>query len=155
MLAVIIGLCTMFVYIYQANIMSKQMHASVWPYLQTNISEGEHGIFISVNNKGVGPAIVKSAYVLVDNDRYPDSKKNMDSLAFAITGTKNLLDGYTNLKDRVLAAGEEIKFIEINDSSSAKLFKKALSSHSIKLEICYCSVYGDCWIQDQPCNSCE
>lgn len=160
LLAVIIGLCTMIVYIYQANIMSKQMHASVWPYLQPNFTDGKEGIFIKVNNKGVGPAIVKSAYVIADGERYADSKKNLDSLAFKLTGNRQLLNGYTNLKDRVISAGEVIDFIEITDSASVVLFKKALyNKHSISIEICYCSVYGDCWIvngaQSQPCDKCK
>lgn len=160
LLAVIIGLCTMFVYIYQANIMSKQMHASVWPYLQTNITDGHKGIFITVNNKGVGPAIVKNAFVIADNERYADSKKNLDSLAFKLTGNKQLLNGYTNLKDRVISAGEGIDFIEVTDSASVMMLKKALyNKHTIKIEICYCSVYGDCWkligAQSEPCDKCE
>jgi hypothetical protein len=160
MLAVIIGLCTMFVYIYQAKIMSQQMHASVWPYLQTNFTDGQRGIFITINNKGVGPAIVKSAYVIADNERYADSKKNLDSLAYKLTGNKQLLNGYTNLKDRVISAGEAIDFIEVTDSASVILFKKALyNKHSISIEICYCSVYGDCWTlkgaQSVPCDTCE
>lgn len=159
MLAVVIGVCTMFVYIYQANIMSKQMHSSVWPHLQTNVSESEKGIMISVHNKGIGPALVKSTYVIVDGKTFSDSKANMDSIAMLLTGKMNLLNGYTNVKDRVISANEEVRFIEITDTASVALFNKAMVGHTIRIKICYCSVYGDCWtvsgIKTTPCENCE
>lgn len=57
LLAVIIGLSTMFVYIYQARIMSRQVQATTWPFLETIVSEGTDGFYINVKNKGVGPLL--------------------------------------------------------------------------------------------------
>lgn len=156
--AVAIGVCTMLVYIYQARIMSKQMHAAVWPFIQTNLSETNTSIVLKVNNKGVGPAIVKKAFVIVNGERYADTQANLDSVGYKLTGKKGLLNGYTNIEGRVISANEEIRFIEISDSVSLRLFKQAMSQNSIRIEICYCSVYNDCWkvtgATIEACDSC-
>jgi hypothetical protein len=159
MLAVIIGLSTMFVYIYQARIMSKQMHATVWPYIEANFSYSTSenpSVSIVVANKGVGPAIVKSAYVILDDQKYSDSQANLDSLAFKLTGISGLLDSYTNLTTRVISAGEEFKSIEITDSVKALTLIKALSGHRVRTEICYYSVFDDCWkVESAKVTSCD
>lgn len=157
-MAVVIGVCTMFVYIYQARIMSKQMHASVLPLVQTNLHIRPNEVALMINNKGVGPASIKSAALLVDGVRYTDSQKNMDSMAFVLTGKKNLLSGYTNIRERVISANEEVRYIEITDTASITLFRKALENHTFNIEICYCSVYGDCWKllsgKTEACDEC-
>jgi hypothetical protein len=158
-LAVIIGVCTMFVYIYQANLMSKQMRASSWPYLETGYLTGTNGFFINVTNKGAGPAIVKDAHYVVDNIRYGDSKQSVDSIAFLLTGNRNLLNGYSNIHRKVLSPGETVTLIEVTDTVSMKLLNDALPKHQIVIEICYCSVYDECWRMGGgkiiPCKSCD
>lgn len=161
-LAVVIGVCTMIVYIVQARIMSRQLHATVWPYLETNFSysiDPDPGVAVTTANKGVGPALVKKAFLILDDRRYPDSKAALDSLASRLTGSKNVLDGYTNLNTRVISPGEEIRFIEVTDSAKAVALMHALNGHRVRVEICYCSVFGDCWKTDAgkvtPCNSCD
>jgi hypothetical protein len=158
-LAVVIGVCTMFVYIYQARIMSKQTHAASWPYLEIIFSNTPAQFVIRVKNKGAGPAIVKKAVVRLDQVMYPDNQKNIDSVAFLLTGSRTLLSGYTNVNSRVISPEEEIDFIEVNDSTSVSLFLQSLRKHEVKLEICYCSVFDECWKavdgKVEPCDDCE
>ena len=49
----------MMVYIYQATIMSKQLSASVRPFLIAIYSNQEDVVSWGVENKGVGPAFIK------------------------------------------------------------------------------------------------
>ena len=159
LMAVLIGLCTMFVYIYQARIMARQMKATTWPFLETDLSYGSVGFLIRVNNKGVGPAIIKKAAVILDNKRYDDTKANIDSVVFKLTGRRDLLNGYTNINSRVISAGESISFIEVTDTASARVLQKSLKGHSVEIEICYCSVLDECWIVSRgkpvECDGCE
>jgi hypothetical protein len=158
LLAVVIGLCTMFVYIYQARIMSRQMHATVWPYLESSVGQGEKRLKISVENKGVGPAIVKRCYVLVDGKPYRDGLDRIDSLIRKLAG-KAIDYNYTNVEPRVIAPGEEIAFLEFDEPSALHVLDSALKGHSIAMEICYCSVFDDCWLLKRgsvtPCSSCN
>ncbi len=159
LLAVIIGVLTMFVYIYQARLMSKQMQAATWPYLEIIFANAGDRFSINVTNKGAGPAIVKNATVRLDGIVYQDSQKNLDSVAYLLTGSRKLLNGYTNVNNRVISPGEVISFIEINDSTSVKLLLQSLQKRAVQLEVCYCSVFDDCWRATggkvEPCDSCE
>ncbi len=160
LMAMIIGLATMFVYIYQANIMSKQMHAAAWPYLEVNFSTSDNSFYIYVQNKGAGPAIVKSAHITADNVRFSESQRKIDSLVDAITGKKHVLSGYTNIRSRVLSPGDQITFAEFKDSTTAALVLPALAKHKVQLTICYCSIYEECWKLEtgksvEPCDKCD
>ncbi len=158
-LAVAIGVCTMFVYIYQAKIMSKQMHAAAWPYLEMIFSNSGSKFSINVHNKGVGPAIIKDAAVILDKVRYSDTQKNVDSVTYLLTGKHKLLNGYSNVNNRVIAPGEAVTFIEVTDSVSVTLLLRSLAKHSVQLEVCYCSVFDECWkavnAKVERCESCE
>jgi len=57
--ALVVGVCTMMVYIYQATIMSKQLSASVRPFPIAIYSNQEDVVSWGVENKGVGPAFIK------------------------------------------------------------------------------------------------
>jgi hypothetical protein len=158
-LAVAIGVATMFVYIYQARIMGRQMRASSWPYLETIFSNDPTSFSIIVKNKGTGPAIIKSAVVTVDNVAYSDTQKNLDSIANMISGSRGVLSTYTNVNNRVMSPGEVINFIEVTDSTSVKLVLAGLRKHAVQFEVCYCSVFDECWTmignKVEPCDECK
>lgn len=158
LLAVVIGLCTMFVYIYQARIMSKQLHASVWPYLETNYSEGEQGVELSVENKGIGPAKVRQFYVILDGVPHRDEKEKLDSLLTSFIGENASYD-YTNVINRVLKPGETVSFLKFTDPRTLKKLDSALEGHRVEMEVCFCSVYDDCWRKRgasiEPCDTCD
>jgi hypothetical protein len=158
LLAVVIGLCTMFVYIYQARIMSNQMHASVWPYVETNFGQGSQGIELSVENKGIGPAHIKQFLLILDGIPFADNQKQIDSLLTAFIGEKASYD-YTNALNRVLKPGEILSFLKFSDLRTLKKLDSALVGHRVEMEVCYCSVYDDCWrkrgAKVEPCDTCN
>lgn len=149
----------MFVYIYQANIMSKQMHAAAWPYVEANVTTNSGLFEINVKNKGVGPAIIKKARIALDSLKVSDTKQNVDSLAQILTGNRNLLTSYSNLASRVMSPGDNILYLEVKDSANVMLLLGSLRKHKLQLEICYCSVYDECWLladgKLEPCDSCK
>lgn len=155
-LAVVIGLCTMFVYIYQAHVMSKQLEAAVWPFIEVLVSQGEKGLSLEVANKGAGPAIVRSNRLILDDQ--PFTEEQLDSLFVILTG-KKIPHAYTTVQSRVVAAGERFTFIEVNDPRYLPTLDSALKKHTVRLELCYCSIYDQCWKVSRgkttPCNTCE
>jgi hypothetical protein len=155
-LAVVIGICTMVVYIYQARVMSKQLHTSVWPYVEVISSQGNSGISIGVSNKGAGPAIIKTNRIVLDGKAHKENK--LDSVLELITGRK-IARNYTTVESRVMAAGEHFNFVEINDRSDMLALHSALRMHTLEIEVCYCSIYDDCWKivngKNTECDSCD
>lgn len=141
--AIFISVMTLFVYMYQAHIMRQQQHASVWPYLEWAMEVSVNNeMHIAVINKGVGPAIIKSNSIKLDGASIANAREllyrlmegNMDSLSASIT----------DIDTTVIAPGEEVHLLEIADRSGKRKFDPELY-YRIQYEICYCSVYGDCW----------
>ena len=51
----------------------------------------------------------------------------------------------------MLRAGEQIKFLGLTQSASAAVFaalQRAMVSRDLHLNICYCSIFDDCWKAD-------
>ena len=68
LIAITINIITVAVYIYQTNLMQKQQHASVWPYLEWRIIYNQDdGVVLKVRNNGVGPAIINKAAIKLNN----------------------------------------------------------------------------------------
>ena len=66
-LALIVAGYTAYIERYIADIQTKQVQAQVWPWLVAGNNDNERSI--EILNKGVGPAIVRSAQVFVDGSR--------------------------------------------------------------------------------------
>jgi hypothetical protein len=60
----------------------------------------------------------------------------------------------------VLLPGATLDIYTIPDSSLARRFFEAVSQGGLRTRVCYCSLYGDCWVSDSdadepaPVNAC-
>gem|GEM_PF-3745766 len=52
--------------VYQTRVLQDQFSATVWPYLSVNMFYGTHNLELHLTNQGVGPALVRSAQLVVD-----------------------------------------------------------------------------------------
>jgi len=57
--ATFLSLAALVVSIVQTRIAREQQHASVWPYLQILASNFDNELHYGLENKGVGPAIIR------------------------------------------------------------------------------------------------
>lgn len=141
--AVVVSVLTLFVYFYQARVMMKQQHISVWPYLEwTTTLSDEQGFYLSVQNKGIGPAIVKSTDLRLD-----DKPLEARAMLKELLGTKaDSLWIFGSVIDyRVIAPGEEIRLFHVKDNENVKVPDLMNDLKRIYYTVCYCSVYDDCW----------
>ncbi|WP_276369345.1 hypothetical protein [Chryseolinea sp. H1M3-3] len=139
--AIIVSILTLFVYIYQARIMQEQQHASVWPYIEWDMTiSSKDGFYISVVNKGVGPAIIRSTTLKLDG-------VSVESPLTYLEKTIGKLDSVAlfsaMIDKRVIAAGETLELFHVY-SDIRHLLPSDLYRRT-SYEICYCSIYGDCW----------
>jgi hypothetical protein len=152
--ATFISIATLIVYIYQARvmirqaeIMQSQQHISVWPYLETLTTTVVSGdkpdeAFFEIENKGIGPAIVKQVTIKVDDVVMKDNNELFD----AMIGKTDTLSVSTNaVKNRVIASGEKIRIFHITGDDLVKRFAIAFQKKKFEYIVCYCSVYDDCW----------
>lgn len=138
-IAASVGLLALFVSAYTAYIQRQQVRAQVWPYLLAGNDDGNQSIY--VYNKGVGPAIVKSAQVFIDGKPQTDWAHVLVALGLPARGFAQ-----STLNPDVLSAGEQVRIIKIADENRWQEFRTAAIAHMTRLDICYCSTLDECWM---------
>lgn len=144
----------MFVYIYQTRIMQKQQHVAVWPYVEFLPSFGPHGYYIEITNKGIGPALVKNVTIKLNGKEVSD----LSEMFQILTDSSFTEYGYSTVRGRVIAPSEVIRAFEISDPQYAEAIRKKMAEQKFEYEICYCSVFNECWtsrgtvITESTCN---
>lgn len=139
-IASLVGLLALAVAGYTAYIQRQQVSAQVWPYLMWASSDtGSDYLWV---NKGVGPAIVKSAVVLVDGKPQRNWNAVMHSLQ---VDPQNY--GQSTFNHNVISAGETLEWLKFKDHGQFRVFRDAARKR-LDFKVCYCSTLGDCWVND-------
>jgi hypothetical protein len=156
-IASFVGLLALVVAGYTAYIERQQVRAQVWPYLSVAESdilpreighvvinkEGEfesHGGFLSVQNYGVGPAIVQSVEVEVDGKPQPDWDHVMKAL-----GLHDIPHFQSSVNHAVLPAGKRVNFLVIHGKAAWVSFRQGYF-RKLSIRVCYASTLGDYWM---------
>lgn len=136
----------------QAEATEKMQVASVWPRVTYNNlnqrnADGDK-IVISLSNKGVGPAIIEGLQIRYNGRAYGDARQLLDACCGA--GGENLAIGYGSVRGEVLRPGEEVMVTQLAARGSPINVYEQFNRERLRLEIstCYCSVFGDCWVDD-------
>jgi len=142
--AVMISFVALGVGIYEAHLERSFHSASVWPRVEVFRSYNSKRFSYVVINSGIGPAIVKSAKVSL-NDRYFSNWKE------AVTATTQaspaeVFVGNSHISNRVISPDKELDILTISDKALAKLLAQ---SDNLAIELCYCSVFDECWVTDR------
>lgn len=148
--AVLISLSALVVSIAEVRIMrelqaGERRHqlASVWPNLTftTSTSSSDEVSHLSLKNTGVGPAILQSVEVTVAGETvhtWPQAVAKM-------LGDTSSLGGHTHISaGTVMPPGSTIQLLELGDSQKRS---------QLKIDICYCSVFEECWRRDSILGS--
>jgi len=147
-IAVVLSVIALGLNLYQTRLLQVQARASVWPHLAIGFSyhtlEEKPGFTVTVDNNGVGPAIVKSVRVTFDGQplrTWPELFGKLlehGTVSSAIVGIAGeVIPASTNRETRIQAI-----FVGEPDYAR-KLFE---ARDRLKIDICYCSVYDDCWV---------
>lgn len=138
-IAALIGLLALCVSGYTAWIQRQQVRAQVWPWLLAGNNDNQNSV--EVYNKGVGPAIVRSAQLWVDGKPQPDWNHLLDALGVAKPRTYSESTVYPN----VLSSGETVSIIKFTDKDAYQRFRAAAIQKHMTIAICFCSTLGECW----------
>lgn len=137
--AIVVSIMTMFVYVYQAKIMREQQHSSVWPYVEWDMEISNEEFEVTVINKGVGPAIIRSTSLKFDGQPVAP----LEYLRKVVGNMDSMYSYHATIDQRVLAAGEKMTMVR-----GAGNFQGRISSNvydRTSYEICFCNIYGECW----------
>ena len=138
-IAALVGMLALLVAGYTAYIQRQQVRAQVWPWLVAGNNDNERSI--EILNKGVGPAIVRSAQVFVDGKPQPDWQHVLKAL-----GTVPHSYSQSTLNPNVLTPGEKVPAIQFADEDEYRRFKSAALLRLTLVNICYCSTLDECWM---------
>lgn len=169
----VIGIFTGAVALYaalnEADAVRKQLDASVWPNIEPGTDRwskeavarreefagAEGPLFrFTVINSGIGPAKIEAVRIRVDGAAQRDWRSVLGLLTGEEFGSEGFLFGTSTLGGRVVRAGEQINPVTLLGDKAQALIT-ALDTKGaderFSLEICYCSVYDQCWVtKDDP-----
>jgi len=101
---------------YTAYMQRQQVRAAVWPILEFDTSNGPM-IRFTVDNKGVGPAIIRHVVVTVDRQPVRNWKEVLDRLV----GPGPHKFSESGLNGHVFSAGESVDILIPHDSDGNPL----------------------------------
>jgi len=153
LIAVLISVCTMVISLVETNIMQKQQQsmtdsakATVWPYvttlMKTNSNDGNIEFSLIVENKGVGPALMKNFEVSYDNEVVETSIIQKVKLHCPEAIPTNIVS--RKIGNKVISPGEQINVLAIS-LKNADFMNFTEFTTKLKNEYCYSNIYGDCW----------
>ena len=159
LMALLISMGAFGVSLYEANIMRSQQaimqdqqRAAVWPYLECETrfvyDNDLANITLSLVNKGVGPARINDAQWFLQKQPFNDYNTFVNQVRAILPA--NL--GYSlefGHPDGILSAGDTHLVLSIRGprfTNDQDFFRQI----NFQYQVCYCSIYGDCWtIDDQ------
>jgi hypothetical protein len=134
--ALMIGIVTAFTSIYSAYVDRTYARASVWPRLEIFRSFSQGAFSYGVDNNGTGPAIIKYARIKYEGKPI---KEWVDVPAF-----KDIRQSY--IGNRTLPAQKSISPVVYKGENTGAILQ---ADKSISIELCYCSIYDECWVIDR------
>lgn len=146
--AIIVSICALVVSVYQTKILSQEKDASVWPYLQSKYSFGPDYIRLSIDNDGIGPAIIQNVYYQYKDTTFHQIQ-NLAKFLIKKQDSNLLKDvriAYSNIESKgsVIKAGDGNYIFRINKVPGiAELMNPEVGN--IRIVIDYCSIYQKCW----------
>jgi hypothetical protein len=170
-LDIVLGLCAMFVSVVSlvvavehgrtmermADANTRMVDATSWPFVEFgdhNADEqGNADVRLVLTNDGIGPARIETFELWWD--RKPMSWWGELLQACCMTTPAEIAEAKTVMistaiaAPRILRAGEHVDFFTMaRGPGNTDLWSK-LSNERLKIttRICYCSVFGQCWVQ--------
>lgn len=143
-LALLLSIAAILISAIEVSTVRSSAKASVWPHLTIVTRNDDDGFRIDVENKGVGPALVESLEFSIDGKLITDIETAIIDTVGSAEDVDFSNDNYTDINNRVLAAGEKQRLFSLPWSPfSRKLIDNW--APKIDMQACYCSIQDDCW----------
>ena len=140
-----VAVASLAIALYEVRMMREHDRVSVWPYLGAFSSDSGGVYSFNVRNVGIGPALVRSFEVSVDQK----PKRNWGEVVHAlVASTEGTASTYSSFgRGSVLLPGSHIVLFTLGPGAAALPFHKAIQGH-LDVRMCYCSLYEQCWLLD-------
>jgi hypothetical protein len=162
--AMLIGLGSLFIIVYQTALLREQQAASALPYLMIGIMANDKQTYIVTRNTGVGPALIEDVVV-----RYHANDIKKDPYDFFRDVRPDFAGGLSVdrlIPGRLVSAGETVLMLGSEGEGAVPMVREILSLFDLGdapqawydgvgvqksgpdkaiVEVTYRSVYGDRW----------
>lgn len=148
--AFIVSLCAIAISIIEVRVMDEQKKASVWPIVYSSRSThspqdtSKSTFTINITNSGVGPALIKYVEVMFDGKIVKHWSEAVNKLKNKINSNSTV--SLSVLTNSVVLPGRESHPLTIY-GPLADVFNSDVKR--LRLKVCYCSIYEDCWLLDE------
>jgi hypothetical protein len=149
-LAVFLSMVSVFIAVQHGKTMERLVAANSWPnisYSTGNELPGEGStITLDLKNTGVGPARIDSFELFYKN---VPMAHPLD-LMHACCGTDANNFSTSLVRNEVLPARDEIQFLGYTSTNHPPAIWQTLNRErfNIRVRVCYCSVFEECWVRD-------
>lgn len=140
--AVLVSVVAVVVGVYSAWIDRSFMRAATWPYVEVYRSYTGETMSYGVGNQGLGPA--KIGYVVLEHEgrRYSTWREWLEA-EYSLPKK-----GYvqSHISTRVLTPEQQMTIFTTPDADVGLAIRQ---NDVVNIEICYCSVFDECWLTDR------
>lgn len=173
---VVISVASLYIAWFQGRVMQQTLEASVLPVIQYgsgnyDLEREEWRMTLIFRNTGIGPAELRSLRMVWDGevitdtsqflarccvpDDIPASERSDYVRQAFVEGEISFL--FDDVEGRFFAPQEEVEFItsrrpdsEAQPNGRAIWDRLDSIRHDLEIEVCYCSVFDDCWLSSFP-----
>lgn len=137
--ALVVSVSAVVVGIYEASLQRTHDRAEVWPHVELATVVSSTGATLSLENGGIGPAIIKSVVITVDSR----SRRQWDDVLAALMGSAPKAYSHVTVVDHALRAGEKTVVLALDGKDMPPQFWQAMGR--VGVTICYSSVFNESW----------
>ncbi len=162
--AMVVGVSSLLIALYQTKLMRESARASVLPYLMVGLNSDSSGVYVTLRNAGVGPALIDKVVVRVQGREVRGDvyEYYVGMRPAAVQDPHLSMDRIQ--PGRLIPAGENIKMLGLDGADRGQMLRDLLHLFELAdvprtwlenvgaterdkavLEISYSSVYGEHW----------
>jgi hypothetical protein len=144
MASAIIALAAFVVAVWQGYLTRKHDRLSVTPHLRIDTSVGAAPICVTISNRGVGPAIIKSISISVDRQRFQGDEFDQIIAALRRLELANIkFTARLPHPPELLAAGEVLDMLVFHESDASTLDRLNEVLPHLAFHIAYENIYQE------------
>jgi hypothetical protein len=130
--------------VLQVSLQRSQDRALVWPHAIAKVRYSGEGFAYIAENKGLGPALVRTVTIAIDGQLVDDWSGALERLFGPNHGYGWEQIRVNDLDDSILAPNQPVTLFGIGwDARTREVLSRG---ERITVTLCYCSVLGECWI---------
>jgi len=137
--ALVVSISAVVVGLYETSLQRHHDRAEVWPRVEIATFTSDQGATVTVENTGIGPAVVK--YVTVTVDGKP--QRGWPEVLHAWLGATPAHFGHQTISDHGVRAGDKVQLVSLPHTDLPPHFWDRVGR--IGVTICYASVFDEYW----------